>query len=105
MSMDKELDILTKKFQKMMIRLNERQLRQYLATEAEAIGYGGVARVVRASGVSRKTIEVGMKEINSNEDIGKKVRRRGGGRNYHEITYLFIRRNNVVPFRKFCLTF
>jgi transposase len=80
MSMDKELDILTKKFQKMMIRLNERQLRQYLATEAEAIGYGGVARVVRASGVSRKTIEVGMKEINSNEDIGKKVRRRGGGR-------------------------
>jgi hypothetical protein len=40
----------------MLPELNERQRRLYLATEAKSIGYGGVTRVSRISGISRVTI-------------------------------------------------
>ena len=63
--------------------LNERQRRLYLANEAKAIGYGGISRVCKISGVSRVTITQGMAEINSEgyePRAQSRCRREGGGR-------------------------
>jgi len=67
----------------MLPLLNERQRRLFLATEAEAIGYGGVSQVSKASGVSRVTITQGIKELKS-EDVyemdNERSRKGSGGR-------------------------
>ena len=71
------------KIRKMMPLLNEKQKRLYLASEAEAIGYGGISQVSRISGVSRVTISQGIKELraeNKAETKTENSRRKGGGR-------------------------
>jgi hypothetical protein len=47
----------------MLPMLNEYQRRMYLSTEAKAIGYGGISMVSRISGVSRQTLQEGVKEL------------------------------------------
>jgi len=72
----------------MLPEFNERQRRLYLATEAKAIGYGGVTAVSQVSGVSRVTITQGLNEINesSTHDIEiAHCRRPGGGRKPAEL--------------------
>jgi len=67
----------------MLPMLNEYQRRMYLSTEAKALGYGGISLVSRISGMSRQTLQEGVKELDS---PGKgiieqgKSRRAGGGR-------------------------
>jgi hypothetical protein len=60
--------------------LNERQRRLFLAVEASALGHGGVARVARAAGVSRPTIQQGLRELTGSAAPTERVRRVGGGR-------------------------
>jgi Rhodopirellula transposase DDE domain len=60
--------------------LNERQRRLFLAVEARALGYGGVAQVARAAGVSRPTIQKGLRELRGPVAPRERVRREGGGR-------------------------
>jgi len=62
--------------------LDERQRRLFLATEARAIGYGGISRISEISGVSRITITQGIKEIESGNmtQSVNRCRRKGGGR-------------------------
>jgi hypothetical protein len=60
--------------------LNERQRRLLLAAEARALGHGGVARVARAAGVSRPTIQQGVRELTNPDAAPERVRRVGGGR-------------------------
>ena len=55
---------LLKKIKHMMPLLNEKQLRRYLGSEAEALGFGGIAIISRISGKARNTIVAGMKEGN-----------------------------------------
>jgi hypothetical protein len=43
--------------------LNERQRRLWAASEARALGYGGVAAVARVTGISEDTIGRGKKEL------------------------------------------
>jgi hypothetical protein len=43
--------------------LDERQSRIYLASEAESYGWGGITQVSKLSGVSQKTIQLGIKEL------------------------------------------
>ena len=45
---------------RMLPQLNERQRRLFLASEALAYGYGGIAEVIRISGTSRNTIKLGI---------------------------------------------
>jgi hypothetical protein len=63
--------------------LNEKQRRLYSATEAEALGYGGISQVSGISGVSRLTITRGIKDRQEQSvtalDV-KRGRRKGGGR-------------------------
>src|SRR5205085_12704584 len=50
------------------------------AAEARALGHGGVARVARAAGVSRPTIQQGLQELTVPGVAPERVRRPGGGR-------------------------
>ena len=61
--------------------LNERTRRLWAATEANSYGYGGVSLVARATGVSRRAIQVGLREIETGDVLPEGwVRRPGGGR-------------------------
>ena len=75
--MDKKTE---NKIKKILPLLNEKQKRIYLASEAEAIGYGGINEVSRISGVSRRAISRGMKELKSEEMVLEGIRKEGGGR-------------------------
>ena len=68
------------KFTKLMPHLDERQRRLLAAAEAATIGYGGVAQVARASGLSRPTIHQGLGELDEATPPSERIRRAGGGR-------------------------
>jgi len=70
-----------RKFEALAPVLNERARRLWAATEAMGLGYGGIALVERATGVSRSTIERGIRELDSEQTLEpERVRRSGGGR-------------------------
>ncbi len=72
------------KYRKILPFLNEKQTRIVLAADAESMGRGGLSKVSKLSGISRVTLNMGikelsslpLKELNSNE----RVRKEGGGR-------------------------
>jgi hypothetical protein len=68
-------------------RLNERDRRAALATEAKSWGYGGISAVHRATGVSRGAIQRGMTELTEDpaERASGRVRGPGGGRKKAEV--------------------
>lgn len=68
-------------------RLNERDRRLALATEAKSWGRGGIEAVHQATGASRTTIRRGMIELadNSAERLPDRVRAPGGGRKKAEV--------------------
>jgi transposase len=76
------VDALKRKFAALLPALNERGRRLAVAAEARALGFGGVARVARASGVSVSTIWRGLREIKKRgrRMDASKCRRPGGGR-------------------------
>ena len=61
--------------------LPEKARRQYLAREANAIGYGGITAISKLTGVSRNTIKAGLEELkNGDEYQSGNSRKPGGGR-------------------------
>ena len=63
--------------------LNERSRRLWAASEALALGHGGVATVERATGISRSTVVRGIREVRSGAQAdlpADRTRRPGGGR-------------------------
>ena len=64
--------------------LDERLRRLFSATEAKELGRGGVTAVAAATGVSRRAIHVGLKELAAQEQAPqerpRRVRRPGAGR-------------------------
>ena len=74
---------LRQKFMGMRPTLTERSRRLWAATEARALGHGGIAAVVSATGISRATIQRGLRELESgaHTDLGaERTRRAGAGR-------------------------
>ena len=71
---------LQRKFAQIWLHLDERARRLVAATEARELGYGGVARVSRACGLSRLTIAKGIRELASAPLAPGRVRRPGAGR-------------------------
>jgi len=71
---------LKRKFASLFPCLDERQRRLFAAAEARSLGYGGISRVSRASGLSRVTIQGALKELDSPPPHPERVRRPGGGR-------------------------
>jgi hypothetical protein len=59
----------------------ERSRRLWAATEARALGYGGIAAVARATGLSPATISRGLAELDADAPLpADRVRKPGGGR-------------------------
>jgi len=77
-------NIIREKFTALEAVLDERSRRLWAATEAKALGHGGQTLVATATGMSRNTIHVGLRELGHTSDAltgaAKRVRRPGGGR-------------------------
>jgi hypothetical protein len=68
------------KFDQILPHLDERRRRLYLASEATALGRGGIVRVAAASGTSTATIARGMAELAGCSSPTLRVRAQGAGR-------------------------
>jgi transposase len=76
-----DTDFIKQRFAKLEPFLNERLRRLPAATEAQALGYGGISAVARATGVSRRAIANGLKELAAPDAAtATRLRRPGGGR-------------------------
>ena len=51
------------RFSALVPGLNERERRLWAAVEAQALGYGGISVVARVTGISRRAIHGGLKEL------------------------------------------
>lgn len=79
--MPSALETLRTKYALLKPALNERARRLWAATEAMALGHGGIATVVQATEISRSTISRGLKELKGGAAVEpQRTRRRGGGR-------------------------
>lgn len=74
------VELLTAKFSVLLPHLEVRQRRLYLGSQARSLGYGGIAAVARAGGVSRQTVMSGVAELEFGQTPSHRVRRVGGGR-------------------------
>jgi transposase len=63
-----------------MPHLNEKQRRVLMAAEAKMLGWGGISKVAKATGVSRVTIHKALSEVEGKKVIAERVRKPGGGR-------------------------
>ena len=76
-----DIGVLRAKFESLGPALNERARRLWAATEAKAVGHGGIALVSLATGISYSTIVRGRRELESGQTAEPgRVRRPGGGR-------------------------
>ena len=65
----------------------ERSRRVWAATEAQAIGYGGIALVARATGMAESTIQRGLRDLQVRHPLPpSRSRRTGGGRKRATVT-------------------
>ena len=77
-------EIIARKYRALQSEWNEHQQRLWAASEALCLGHGGVSLVSLATGLSRPTINKGIRELNHDERLPKnRVRREGGGRKKH----------------------
>jgi len=69
------------KYKKLFSIMTERSRRIWAATEAQALGRGGISAVSRATGLDRNTIAKGVREIESSKTLSpERIRSPGGGR-------------------------
>jgi hypothetical protein len=74
------------KYEALKVVLNERTARLWAATEANAIGHGGVRTASRATGIAESTIRLGQGELYQGIDPAEEalkpthIRKEGGGR-------------------------
>jgi hypothetical protein len=73
-----------RKYRMLAPEMDERRRRQWAASEARELGWGGASLVSRATGLSRPTITAGMKELDlpvgQRAQVAARVRRPGAGR-------------------------
>ena len=84
-----DAEALRRKYRSLSERLDERSFRLCVASDALALGRGGISRVAEAAGVSRTTIHAALRELRAPAESvvaegapkeRKRVRRPGGGR-------------------------
>jgi len=79
-------EALSKKFNLLKGELDERSRRIWAATEALAIGHGGIKAVAKATGIAESTVRIGKNELDQGvstkptEGPSRRIRRKGGGR-------------------------
>jgi transposase len=64
--------------------LDERVRRRWAAVEARSLGWGGIAAVALATGLSDRTVRNGIREIDRPDELGDRQRRSGAGRRRRE---------------------
>jgi hypothetical protein len=77
-----DLERVREQFVALAPTLNERSLRIYAATEARALGYGGITAIAEVTGLAASTIARGLAEVRGEvprADVSR-IRRPGGGR-------------------------
>jgi hypothetical protein len=83
---DDEFQAMSSRLADLLPRLNERDRRLALATEAKSWGYGGIAAVHDATGAARSTIRRGLRELDAvDASPAARVRAAGGGRKRAEV--------------------
>jgi hypothetical protein len=79
-----DIKLIRTKFELLEWTLDERMRRLFAAAEASALGHGGVTKVAKATGISRRAIHVGIAELATPkipiEGQGKRLRKAGAGR-------------------------
>ena len=71
----------TQKYAQLLPVLDERTRRLVVAAAAKLLGYGGIELTHQASGLDRKTITTGLRELEAGLALpGARVRQKGGGR-------------------------
>jgi hypothetical protein len=77
-----DLKTLRRKYRGLRSVLTERSRRIWAASEAAALGHGGIGLVEQATGISRSTISRGLRELDTAGAIlpAERTRRPGGGR-------------------------
>ena len=79
-----QTDILLKeKYDSLLPFLGEKETRLVLAADAKSMGRGGLSKVAKISGVSRMTLNAGLKDLSSGVvqlSLANRSRRSGGGR-------------------------
>jgi transposase len=76
-----DVALIVKKYHALSSHLDERARRIWAATEADALGYGGVSAVSRATGICRRVIHTGLMELRRGDPLPPgRIRRPGGGR-------------------------
>jgi transposase len=85
--MDADQAKIAEKYQFLRGVMDERVRRLWAATEARALGYGGVSTVARAIGLTRPTIHAGIRELGgasgasrAGTGVARQQRRAGAGR-------------------------
>jgi transposase len=73
------------KFQVLETELDERGRRRWAAAEARSLGWGGIAAVASATGLSDRTIRNGIRELSDNSLSPDRQRRPGAGRPARQI--------------------
>jgi hypothetical protein len=82
--LEDDIKLIRIKFELLEWALDERLRRLFAAAEASALGRGGVTRVAKATGISRRAIHAGLTELASPkipiESQDKRIRKVGAGR-------------------------
>lgn len=81
MSANTDVKKIRERFRYLEPFLNEKMIRLFAAAEALAMGYGGISKVAKGIGVSRRAITEGCKELKeSPKQTEERIRKSGGGR-------------------------
>ncbi|MGK7934707.1 MAG: hypothetical protein AB4206_02725, partial [Xenococcaceae cyanobacterium] len=71
MSDEQVVKSIREKYDSLKPYLNEKTRRIWAAIEARSLGWGGVSQVARATGLSRTTIQAGMRLLSEKEGLQK----------------------------------
>ncbi len=82
MTREAQVERIRHKYTALAPLLNERTRRCWAATEAQALGYGGISVVAEAVGMARGTIHAGLTEVQGRGTtvVPQRIRSFGGGR-------------------------
>jgi DDE family transposase len=80
------VETIRKKYELLHVELDERRRRMWAASEAQALGHGGIAAVAKATGLAESTIRLGQRDLGSKSTrvprlpVQRHIRAPGGGR-------------------------
>ena len=92
MSDEQVVESIQEKYDSFNPYLNEKTRRIWAAIEARSLGWGGVSQVAIATGLSRTTIQAGMRWLSEKDGVKTeteitRIRQSGGGYGIYDLTF------------------